>query len=74
MPKNLLTKENLNELLTRVSTLEREVLILKRYFKFLREESDEKIWKKIKPVYEKIQERIFKERYPELYAKIKKKK
>jgi shikimate kinase len=74
MPKNLLTKENLNELLTRVSALEKEILVLKRYFKFLREKSDEKIWKKIKPVYEKIQERIFKERYPELYAKIKKKK
>jgi len=74
MPKNSLTKENLNELLTRISALEREISVLKRYFKFLREESDEKIWKEIKPVYEKIQERIFKERYPELYAKIKKKK
>jgi archaellum component FlaC len=74
MPKKLLTKENLNELSTRISALEREVSVLKRYFKFLREESEEKIGKKIKPVYEKIQERIFKERYPELYAKIKKKK
>jgi DUF438 domain-containing protein len=73
MSKNLLTKENLNELMTRLSAVEREILVLKKYFKFLKEESDERIWKKIKPVYEEIQEKIFKERYPELYAKIKKK-
>jgi len=47
---------------------------LKRYFKFIEKESDEKIWKKIEPVYRRVQERIFKEKYPELYAKVKKEK
>jgi len=74
MAKDILNRERINELSSRVSLLEREVLSLKRYFKFVEGESDERVWKKIKPIYEKIQEKIFKERYPELYAEIKKEK
>lgn len=72
--KNLSTQGTINQLLSRISYLEREVLSLKKYFKFIERESDEKIWKKIRPFYQKVQEKIFQEKYPELYAKIKKEK
>lgn len=35
---------------------------------------DERVWKKIKPTLRKIRKQLFKERYPQLYASLQKKR
>lgn len=67
-------KEKIDDLFTRISSLERDVLALKKYFKFIKRGTDKEIWEKIKPSYRKAQEKVFKEKYPDLYARIKKTK
>ena len=62
----------------RIENIEKEFSIFKKmFFSFLTSRktfprSDQQIWREIRDSYEKIQEKLFKERYPSLYAKIKK--
>ncbi len=60
----------------KVNYLERDVSEIKKYlgFNILKKEKDTDMenWEKIKEISEKIRESIFKERYPRLYARIKK--
>jgi len=64
----------------RLKTVEKDLSLLKRaFFSFINPQprktefqNDEQIWKTVKNDYEKIQEEMFKEQYPSLYAKLKK--
>ncbi len=58
----------------KIKYLERDISEIKKYlgFKSLKKDTDMKNWQKIKGISEKIRESIFKERYPQLYARVKK--
>ena len=58
----------------KVKYLERDILEIKKYlgFNILKKDTDMENWQKIKGISEKIREDIFKERYPRLYARIRK--
>lgn len=60
----------------KVKYLERDISEIKKYlgFNILKKDTDMENWQKIKGISEKIREDIFKERYPRLYAKIKKRR
>lgn len=57
----------------KVKYLERDISEIRKYLGFgiIKKDTDVENWQKIKGISEKIRESIFKERYPRLYAKIK---
>lgn len=74
-------KQSLSPVLERMQKMEQEFQQLKlEVFNILSakpknqtsQKTDAQIWQEIRKDYEKIQEQLFSERYPELYAKIKK--
>lgn len=58
----------------KVKYLERDISEIKKYlgFDIFKEDIDMENWERIKGISEKIRETIFKERYPRLYARIRK--
>ncbi|OIO45411.1 MAG: hypothetical protein AUJ24_00655 [Parcubacteria group bacterium CG1_02_36_42] len=60
----------------KIKILERDISEIKKYLGFSvpKKDVDFENWQKIKKTAKKIREQIFKERYPELYAKLKKRK
>lgn len=74
-------KQSLPSILEKMQKMEQEFQLLKlQLFKILpatqknriRKKTDTQIWQDIQKDYEKIQAQLFQERYPELYAKIRK--
>ena len=74
-------RQSLPSILERMQKIEQEFQLIKlQLFKMLpatqknrvREKADTQIWQEMRKDYEKIQEELFQERYPELYAKIRK--
>jgi len=64
----------------RLKTVKKDLSLLKKaFFSFINPQSrktgfqnDEQVWETVKDNYEKIQEEMFREQYPSLYAKLKK--
>ncbi len=65
---------NQTNLEQKVKYLEKDISEIKKYlgFNILKKDTDMENWGRIKRISEKIRESIFKERYPQLYARIKK--
>ena len=65
---------NQTDLVQKIKGLEKDISKIKEYlgFDISKEDVDIENWKKIREISKKIREEIFKEKYPRLYAKIKK--
>lgn len=65
---------NQTNLEQKIKYLERDISEIRKYLGvgIIKKDTDMENWEKIKGISEKIRESIFKERYPGLYAKIRK--
>lgn len=63
---------NQSNLSQKVKELERDISEIKKYLGFVipKKDLDLENWEKIKEVSREIRRNLFKERYPELYARI----